>query len=251
MNRANVELRRRARVYAALGDPVRLAIVDRLYVSDAAPRELSEHFGLATNLLAHHLQVLEVTGVIRRSRSEGDRRRKYVQLRLDNPAVRALGGGHHLGAGPRRCLPSRVVFVCTHNSARSQLAAAAWGSVSVVPAASAGTHPAVRVHPRAVAIGHRHDLSLEQARTSSIHDVVRRGDLVVAVCDRAHEELADPESAERGGRIHWSVPDPVLVNTNAAFEGAYRDIAGRVDLLADVLASRDRSAASDPPAHPS
>ncbi|MDQ3484023.1 MAG: winged helix-turn-helix domain-containing protein, partial [Actinomycetota bacterium] len=97
MNRANIELRRRARMYAALGDPVRLAIVDRLYVSDAAPRELSEHFGLATNLLAHHLQVLEATGVIRRSRSEGDRRRKYVQLSLDNPTVRALVGSHHIG----------------------------------------------------------------------------------------------------------------------------------------------------------
>ena len=238
-------------MYAALGDPVRLAIVDWLYLSDAAPRELSEHFGLATNLLAHHLQVLEVTGVIRRSRSEGDRRRRYVQLSLDNPTVRALVGGHHLGDGPRRRRPSRVVFVCTHNSARSQLAAAAWACVSGVPAASAGTHPAVRVHPRAVAIGRRHDLSLEPAGTSSIHDVVRRGDLVVAVCDRAHEELAKPESAERRGQIHWSVPDPVLVNTNAAFEGAYRDIAGRVARLADALTSKDRSAPSDPPAHPS
>ena len=74
-------------MHAALGEPGRLAIVDRLTPGDASPGELADHFGLATNLLAHHLRVLEQAQVIRRVRSEGDKRRSYVQLRLDNPIV--------------------------------------------------------------------------------------------------------------------------------------------------------------------
>ena len=79
------ELERRARVHAALGEPARLAIVDRLVPGDASPGGAGAELGLATNLLAHHLRVLQEAGVIRRVRSEGDRRRAYVQLRLDEP----------------------------------------------------------------------------------------------------------------------------------------------------------------------
>ena len=57
-------------------------------LGDASPSDLAESLDLGTNLLAHHLKVLEAAGVIRRVRSEGDRRRSYVQLRLDNPIVR-------------------------------------------------------------------------------------------------------------------------------------------------------------------
>ena len=81
---------RRARLHAALGDPVRLAIVDRLAVADASPGNLGASLSLASNLLAHHLGVLDDAGVIRRVRSEGDRRRSYVTLRLDDSAVTDL-----------------------------------------------------------------------------------------------------------------------------------------------------------------
>ena len=176
------DLERRARMHAALGERVRLAIVDRLMLGDVAPGELSAAFGLPTNLLAHHLRVLEEAGLIRRGRSEGDRRRSYVQLAHDDPAVAVLA---HPGRLPERV--QRVVFVCTHNSARSQLAAAAWAQLSSLPVASAGTHPADQVHPRAIRTGRRHGLRLEQARTAHLSDVVLPEDLVVAVCDRAHE----------------------------------------------------------------
>src|SRR4029450_8549138 len=77
----------RAAVFAALGEPARLALGDRLVAGDAPPGELAADVGLGTNLLAHHLGVLEDAGIIRRVRSEGDRRRSYVQLRLDHPTV--------------------------------------------------------------------------------------------------------------------------------------------------------------------
>ena len=129
--------------------------------------------GMPANLVTHHVNVLEETGLVLRSRSEGDRRRTY--LRLIPEALAAL-------TRPAFAPSSRVVFVCTHTSARSQLAAAL--------------------------------------------EVVRDDDLVIAVCDNVYETL-DPRP-----NLHWSIPDPVPVNTDAAFEAAYADLAGRIDRMA-------------------
>lgn len=238
----DAELIRWAQMHAALGEPVRLAIVEQLIVTDSSPGELGAIFGLATNLLAHHLKVLTDAGLVRRVRSEGDARRAYVQLRQDDPDIAALlrGRTQSAAAGPDAGgLPARVVFVCTHNSARSQLAAAAWRAVSNLPVASAGTHPARRVHPRAVAVGRRHGLRLASARTVHLDDVISDGDLIVAVCDNAHEELTTPQPVsppQLRHRLHWAVPDPVRDDTDAAFETAYAQITGRVARLADTLA---------------
>lgn len=214
----------RARVHAALGEPARLAIVDHLALGDASPGEIGQRLGPPTNLLAHHLKILDQAGLIRRRQSEGDRRRSYLHL-----VPGALAG---LLPAPLRHAP-RVVFVCTHNSARSQLAAALWARTGSVPAVSAGTSPAARVHHHAVAIARRHGLSLASARPRHLEDVLRPDDLVVAVCDNAHENLGD----RLGGvdRLHWSIPDPVRAGTGTAFEHAYTDIAGRIDRLAPAV----------------
>ena len=216
-------LRARAAVHAALAEPARLAVVDELLVGDRSPGELADALGVPGNLLAHHLNVLERAGLVARSRSEADRRRVY--LRLLPAALPALAPAGVWTA-------PRLVFVCTRNSARSQLAAALWARRSRIPAASAGTQPADRVHRRALATARRHGLSLTEAGTAHLHDVTGPGDLVVAVCDHAYEELgAGPD------RLHWSVPDPVAAGTAAAFERAYADLMQRVDRLAPVVQS--------------
>jgi protein-tyrosine-phosphatase len=110
------------------------------------------------------------------------------------------------------------------------LAAALWSRRSRVPAASAGTHPAARVHLRAAAVARRHGLSLTGAATAHVRDVLDRDDLMVAVCDRAYEELGG-----HPGRLHWSVPDPVVSGSAEAFERAYQDIAARVECLARAV----------------
>ncbi|MET7951969.1 helix-turn-helix domain-containing protein, partial [Micromonospora sp. NPDC005324] len=205
----------RARIHAALGDPARLAIVDALTLGDASPGEIAHDLDLPTNLIAHHVKVLTEAGLVVRDRSEGDRRRTYLRLRPE--ALAALTPAPLAGVG-------RVVFVCTRNSARSQLAAALWSDRAHTPAASAGTKPAERVHPRAVAVAQRHGLTLNPVGTSHVADIVRDDDLIIAVCDNAHEELTGPVRP----RLHWSVPDPVRADTDDAFEAAFADLAARV-----------------------
>ena len=222
MNGDLCSLQVRARIHAALGDPARLAIVDALTLGDASPGEIGHDLGMLTNLVAHHVKVLQEAGLIVRTRSEGDRRRTYLRLRPE--ALASL-------TPPALENAERVVFVCTHNSARSQLAAALWRDRIGGPVASAGTQPAARVHPRAVKVAHRHGLALDATRTAHVSEVVHDGDLVIAVCDNAHEDQSTPVRP----RLHWSVPDPVRVDTDAAFEAAYIDLAGRIDRLAPAF----------------
>lgn len=226
--KAEQSLAARARVHAALGDPARLAIVDSLVTGDLSPGEIAAQLSLPSNLVAHHAKVLEAAGVIDRARSEGDRRRTYLRLR---PHILA-------NLTPPRLRPAkRVVFVCTKNSARSQLAAALWAQRSEVRVASAGTHPAAQVHPRAVRAARRHGLSLDPSKTAHIDVVVQRGDLVVAVCDQAHEALP----GKGNHRLHWSVPDPVPADDDRDFEIAFEDIADRIDRLIPALPPRRQS----------
>ena len=205
--------------------------MDTLAWGEASPGELATRLGMTSNLLAHHLRVLEEAGLVARHRSEGDRRRNYVALRRATLDL-LVPVGSPLTA-------ERVVFVCTHNSARSQLAAAMWNDHSTVPATSAGTHPARRVHPGAVAVARRRHLTLVPAPPRHIRDVLAPADLVVTVCDSAHEELAAATTAaplplERAG-LHWSIPDPVAAKDPAAFDAVVDELTNRISRLTPAV----------------
>ncbi|MCS3442687.1 arsenate reductase/protein-tyrosine-phosphatase family protein [Microbacterium phyllosphaerae] len=212
----------RAAKHAALGDPSRLRIVDLLTLGDLSPSEISVALGLPSNLVTHHLNGLESVGMVSRSRSEADKRRNYVHL-VDS----ALDG---LTPG-RVDRASRVVFVCTANSARSQLAAALWSAHSSIPATSAGTHPAGRIDPGAVAVAGRHAIDLSDGPPRTLDSVWDESDLVVTVCDNAHEEIGI------SGHLHWSIPDPVRVGTDDAFDTAFDELERRITALAPRLAA--------------
>ncbi len=219
-----VELERRARVHAALGDSTRLRIVDLLAASDLSSAELGGALGVPSNLLAHHLKVLEDAGLLRRHRSEGDRRRTYLTLRTD---ALPHPGGRSVGPPARR-----VLFVCTANTARSHLAAALWrGTGSGTPAGSAGTHPGERIHRGARAAARRHHLDLPDIPPRLLSDTLADGDLVITVCDRAHEEVGDLAWA------HWSIPDPVPAGTRAAFDTAHNALQTRIADLSNRVAT--------------
>ncbi|MEI7617301.1 MAG: helix-turn-helix domain-containing protein [Actinomycetota bacterium] len=211
----SVELR--ANRHAALGDSARLAIVDELSLSDRTPTELRTLLGIESNLLAHHLAVLEDVGIITRSTSSGDARRKYV--RLTHGALSDLGPKQTITRG-------KALFVCTRNSARSQLAAALWRSIADAPAESAGTHPAERVHPGAVAAAQRCGIDISTTAPRSLHSVGRLPSLVITVCDQAHEEIT-----VHPNWLHWSISDPVAIGTKRAFDATAAELRERITLL--------------------
>jgi ArsR family transcriptional regulator, arsenate/arsenite/antimonite-responsive transcriptional repressor / arsenate reductase (thioredoxin) len=210
----------RARRHAALGDPARLAIVEDLISSDRTSLELQQRSGLASNSLAYHLDVLEQAGLITRCQSSGDRRRWYVCLiptSLPDPLTHAA-----LDRGS-------ALFICTENSARSPLAAALWRQLTATSATSAGTHPAARINRGAVAAGRRAGVDLGKKRPRRLDDITERPELVVTVCDRAHEEL-DPGP----DWLHWSLPDPAEIGTRAAFDATVDELRDRITTLVEA-----------------
>ena len=221
----------RAARHAALADVSRLRVVDLLAVGDASPRELQVELAMTANLLAHHLGVLERVGLVARRRSEADRRRSYVSL-----VAAALPGGvatpplwGATGAGGAEGA-EEIVFVCTANSARSQIAAALWNArPGTRPrATSAGTHPADSIAERAVTAAGRRGVRLTGRPTEL--DVSSIGSsVVVTVCDRAHEELVRHATSVHTA-VHWSVPDPVRIDTDEAFEATLDELETRIDV---------------------
>lgn len=216
-----MDLQERAQTYAALGDRYRLEMVDELLLSDRTFQELAALVGLPGNAAAHHLGVLESAGLIERSVSEGDHRRRYVTLRQER-----LAGLVHSPT----LTPTVVLFICTHNSARSQFAAALWRERTGGVAESAGTDPAHRIHPSAVRAAKAFGLDLRGATPKGYAEVTTRPDLVVSVCDRARESGLPFEAPS----LHWSVPDPVRAGTADAFRSAFADLAERVERLASA-----------------
>jgi protein-tyrosine-phosphatase len=217
-----MDLTERARLHAALGDPLRLRMVESLLLGDRTFQELAEAAGLPGNAAAYHLAVLDKAGLIERQTSEGDRRRRYFHL--------CAGRIEGLGL-PAPRVTGAVLFVCTHNSARSQFAAALWNSRTGGPVDSAGTEPAGSVHPRAVEAADAYGLDLRASVPKGYEAVADRPELVVSVCDRAHE-AGHPFDAPM---LHWSIPDPVLAGTKSAFRSAFAEIATRVDRMARVI----------------
>lgn len=209
-------LEERAELHAVLGDPHRLHVVDLLRWGDRTSGELAAATRLPTNLLAHHLGVLERAGLVSRHRSCADARRRYV--RLEAQALEKV-----LPPAPTLTVPG-VLFVCTHNSGRSPLAAALWNARSPVPARSAGTEPAGAFAPGARREAGRRHLELVGSPASV---PASTDELVVTVCDRARELLAVTGALS----LHWSIPDPAETGTGRAYRDAADELARRVAML--------------------
>ncbi|MDA2986380.1 MAG: helix-turn-helix domain-containing protein [Actinomycetota bacterium] len=219
----------RASALAALGDPTRLGIMELLASQDLSPDALAGALDVPGNLLAHHLKVLQTAGLIERMPSKNDRRRTYVRS-VDG----ALDG---LLPAPSVTTAPRVVFVCTHNSARSILAEALWRASSDVPSSSAGTHPAERIHPRALATARRLHLTVKQGAPQLIDDVLRPDDVVISVCDSVNEELGALDNQH----LHWSIPDPAALDTDSAFAATAAELSNRIERLSPCIRSRAKT----------
>ncbi len=140
-------------------------------------------------------------------------------------------------AGPQPKEPLRVLFLCTGNSARSQIAEALLSSRrdTRLVAGSAGTSPGPRVQPMAVQILAERGIDWSRARPKGIDDVAsERWDLIITVCDNARETC--PTFPGHPITAHWGVPDPAAVigdepAVRQAYENALLILGRRIDLL--------------------
>lgn len=112
-------------------------------------------------------------------------------------------------------MKQKVLFVCIHNSARSQMAEAWLNDLygDRFEAASAGLEPGV-LNPYAVRVMAEAGIDIANAATKSVFDLYEAGksfDYVVTVCDKEAAERCPifPGATER---IHWSFPDPSRAN---------------------------------------
>lgn len=138
---------------------------------------------------------------------------------------------------PTRDRPFRVLFLCTGNSARSQMAEAVLNRKGRgrFEAHSAGSRPADRVNPLAIWALHEAGLEWRGHPPRSLNGLEREPwDFVITVCDRARESC--PVFAGHPVLAHWGMPDPAAVvgteaGQRAAFIEALTLINRRIDLF--------------------
>lgn len=243
-----------------LGNDLRWQIVVTLARGDYRVQDLARLLGRPVNLLSYHLAELRRARLVRERRSDADARDVYYGLDLDrvrelytqvgeqlHPALTVAEGSRSGVMEGWTGRPARVLFLCTENSARSQMAEGILRHFSrgTVEVASAGSHP-TQLHPlavkvlaeRGIDISHHRSKSLEEFRDQSF-------DYVITVCDRIKESCpsfpGDPE------RIHWSFADPAAVagseeNRYWAFQVTAKELTTMIHYLLIVI-ERQKGAA--------
>jgi ArsR family transcriptional regulator, arsenate/arsenite/antimonite-responsive transcriptional repressor / arsenate reductase (thioredoxin) len=236
-----------------LADPVRWQLLGELSRSDRRVVELTALSGKPQNLVSYHLRELREAGLVSARRSSADGRDTYYRVDLTRcgqllgRAGAALQPGLRLesrGSGPeppRSARKPRVLFLCTGNSARSQIAEALLDEQSghTVQARSAGSHPKA-LHPNAVRVLADRDIDISERRTKHVRRFARmRFDHVVTLCDKVREVC--PEWPNHPAVAHWSIPDPALSGesdaaTYPAFERVAEELDTRIGFLLAQLA---------------
>ena len=133
--------------------------------------------------------------------------------------------------------PLRVLFVCTGNSARSQMAEAVLNARGHgrFEAHSAGSHPAARVHPLAIEALREAGLAWGGNAPRGLEGLEREHwDIVITVCDNARETC--PVFPGQPVVAHWGLPDPAVVEGSErerrdAFHRAFVQVTRRIDLM--------------------
>jgi protein-tyrosine-phosphatase/DNA-binding transcriptional ArsR family regulator len=234
------------------GHPLRWRLLSELARSDLLVHELTHRVGEAQNLVSYHLAKLRDARLVSARRSSADGRDTYYGLELARfgALLSAAGGALHPGLrlappprDPVQAKPARLLFLCTGNSARSQMAEALVRDRSggTVAAFSAGSHPAP-LHPNAVRVM-REAFGLDLAgQTSKGLDVFadQPFDQVISLCDRVR--ALRPEFPGAPQAIHWSIANPANGEaddvTYSLFQEAAAEIAARADFLLTSLTPR-------------
>jgi len=230
-----------AELLRVVSEPNRWRLLTELADSDRQVSELVSLLGAPQSLVSYHLRELQAVGLVTAKRSAADGRDTFYRLGAErwlsllSEAAGALQPGVTLVAAP---LPAprrvrgrrpRVLFVCTGNSARSQMAEALLRhrTGGAVDCRSAGSHPKA-VHPLAVAVMAERgiDLSGHEAKPLSRFRRVRF-DHVITLCDKVREIC--PEFPGQPAMAHWSVADPALEGDGPTGYGAFQRTADELD----------------------
>jgi protein-tyrosine-phosphatase/DNA-binding transcriptional ArsR family regulator len=228
------------------GHPVRWRLLSELARSDLRVHELTALAGQPQNAVSYHLARLRAAGLVGMHRSSADRRDSYYRIDLARCGDLLAATAHALHPGllpdppppaPRAgsaSAPVRVLFLCTGNSARSQIAEALLKQAGgdLVQAASAGSHPKA-LHPDAVRVLGEYGIDWSGRRSKHLGEfAARRLDLVITLCDRVREICPDFPGAEA---VHWSIPDPAAAGGGAAgypaFQVTAADLSTRIGFL--------------------
>ena len=232
-------------VLQLVGDPQRWQLLSLLGESDWRVGDLAGKVGRAQSLVSYHLGELRSAGLVAARRSSADGRDTYYRLDLArygellgsaasalHPAVRLVPAPVTTRAWPRK---PRVLFLCTGNSARSQIAEALLEERSdhAIVAKSAGSHPKP-LHPNAVRVMAERGIDIAGRPTKHVDRFARsRFDRVITLCDKVKEIC--PEFPGTPVTAHWSMADPAAGgdpdDTYPAFVRTADEIDVRVGLL--------------------
>jgi len=230
---------------------VRWRLMRELAQSDRRVGELCALAGRRQSLVSYHLRRLRDDGLVSMRRSAADGRDTYYVLDLARcgELLTSAGASLHPALAPtplaravraRDSKPARVLFLCTGNSARSQIAEALAEQLSggAVSAASAGSHPKP-LHRNAVRVMRERGIDLAGRRSKHVSEfATQRFDHVISLCDRVREVC--PEFCGAPELIHWSIPNPAREpatdeETLPGFEHTAAELCTRIGFLIEAI----------------
>jgi protein-tyrosine-phosphatase/DNA-binding transcriptional ArsR family regulator len=243
-------------VFQLAGHPLRWRLLVELAESDRRVGELIDALDQSQPLVSYHLRQLRVGGVVTARRSSFDGRDSYYSLDLEgysrlladagaalHPALQLSVHPALAATRPRR--RPRLLFLCTGNSARSQMAEALLRELSGgrVQAFSAGSKPK-HIHANAVAVMRARGIDISKQQSKHLERFARqRFDRVVTLCDRVREVC--PEFPGEPRAIHWSIADPAAqpgtdAETYPAFERTAAELETRIGFLLHRLSTPNK-----------
>ncbi|MDX6231063.1 MAG: ArsR family transcriptional regulator, arsenate/arsenite/antimonite-responsive transcriptional [Nocardioidaceae bacterium] len=232
---------------------MRWQLLSELARSDRQVRELTALVGQRQSLTSYHLGQLRGGGMVTMRRSSADKRDTYYSLDLASCRELLAGAGAALHPGlrlgpialpppatrpGRRLSPSpvRVLFLCTGNSSRSQMAEAILQRQggARVEAMSAGSRPK-DLHPDAVRVMRERGIDISGSRSKHLREYAdQRLDHVISLCDRVRERC--PEFPGAPTVAHWSIPDPAADEHGyAGFVRTADELSTRIEFLLHAI----------------
>jgi ArsR family transcriptional regulator, arsenate/arsenite/antimonite-responsive transcriptional repressor / arsenate reductase (thioredoxin) len=238
-----------------LAHDVRWKILSLLARSDYCVQELVRFLAQPQNLVSYHLRRLHDHGIVTERRSTADGRDIYYSLNMEK--LQALyftsAGALHPALGQAQTSPEeqiaafphkpvRILFLCTSNSARSQMAEGLLRHLNKgqIEAFSAGSNPG-SLHPYAVRVMASMSIDISQQRAKHFDEFRGQSfDHVITVCDRVREICPTFPGNPEPDHIHWSLPDPSLIDGSAEekyalFEQIARQLRTRIRYLLILL----------------